>query len=176
MLLKYTVNEDNYIAFNIYHAQNTANYKRIILCLYLLVPVLLAAITPLVFMTYPDISLWLWGAIAAAASGLWMLTTPSRFTAMIRRQVRKTIKERNELIGKFSLELRDADMIYTAHGESHEVAYSRIVKIAKDNGRTYLFLSALLAIIVPPEAFAHESQQKAFFKILHDKCPDTPVT
>jgi hypothetical protein len=176
MLLNYTVNEDDFIAFNIYHAQHMASYKRTILFLYLLVPVFVVAITPMVFMVYPDTSPLTWAAIATAASALWILTTPSRFTAMIRRQVKRVTKEHNKFIGKFSLELCDAEMIYTAHGESHAVAYNSLTKVAEDKGLTYLFLSALTAIVIPPEAFVHESQKKTFFKLLRSKCPDTHFT
>ena len=172
MLLNYTVSEEDYIAFNIYHARRTPSYKRTIVGLYLLLPALLAGITPLVFMAFPNILPWLWLGIAAAASGVWMLTVPARFAAMIRRYIKKATRSGNEFTGRFSLELRDDGMVYQGKGEKNEVAYSRIVKVADDQGLTYLFLGALTAIVVPPEAFVHESQKAAFLKLLREKCPD----
>ena len=37
MLLHYTVSEDDYLAFNIYHARHTPNYKRTIIGMCLLI-------------------------------------------------------------------------------------------------------------------------------------------
>ena len=98
MQLHYTVSEDDYIAFNIYHARHVPNYKRTLIGLCLLLPVLLAAATPLVFLVFPGTSPWIWTGVAVVAGGLWALLMPSRFEALIRRHIKKMIKGRSEFV------------------------------------------------------------------------------
>lgn len=172
MLLHYTISEDDYIAFNIYHARQMPNYRRTIIGLCLLVPVLMAAVTPLVFLVFPNTSPWGWAAVATATSGLGALFMPARFKALIRRHIKKITKERNEFIGQFSLELREDGLVYTGNAEKLEIAYQRIVKITDDAGLTYLFMGALSAIIVPPAAFADAGQKGAFLNLLRVRCPE----
>ncbi len=171
MLLRYTISEDDYLAFNLYHARQTPNYRRTVIGLCLLVPVLMAAVTPLVFLAFPNASPWGWAAVATAISGLGALLMPGRFTALIRRHIKKITKEHNEFVGKFSLELRKDGLVYAGNAERLEIAYERIVKVAGDAELIYLFLGALSAIIVPPAAFADAGQKEAFLSLLRMKCP-----
>ena len=173
MRLHYTVSEDDYIAFNLYHVRHMANYRRTIICLCLLVPVLLAGVTPVMFLSFDRFSLWLWLCVATAVSGVWVLLVPGRFAAMIRRHIKKITRERNEFTGEFSLELRDEDMVYAGRGERSEIAYNRSVKVVEDQELVYLFLGALSAIVLPPGAFAQESKE-ALFHLLRAKCPQVP--
>lgn len=171
MLLHYTVSEDDYLAFNIYHARHTPNYKRTIIGMCLLLPVLLAAATPLIFLVFPGTSPWLWTGVAIAVGGLWALAVPYRFEAMIRRHIKKITKGRNEFVGDFSLDLQEGVLVYAGNSEKNEIAYSRVIKIVQDEARVYLFLGPLSAVIVPAAAFADASQKQAFFGLLRAKCP-----
>ena len=176
MLLHYTVSEDDYLAFNIYHARHTPNYKRSIIGLCLLLPVLLAAATPLVLIAFSNISPWIWTAVAVAAGGLWALAIPSRFEALIRRHIKKIIKGRSEFVGAFSLGLQEGVLVYAGNNEKNEIAYSRVDKIVQDGELIFLFLGPLSAIIVPTAAFADDSQKQAFFTLLRAKCPAAEFT
>ena len=70
-------------------------------------------------------------------------------------------------------------MVYAGRGERSEIAYSRIVKVVEDQGLVYLFLGALSAIVLPPGAFARQSEgaegaKEALFELLRAKCPQVP--
>ena len=171
MQLHYTVSEDDYIAFNIYHARHVPNYKRTLIGLCLLLPVLLAAATPLVFLVFPGASPWIWTGVAVVAGGLWALLMPARFEALIRRHIKKIIKGRSEFVGDFSLDLEEDALIYAGNHEKNEIAYGRVVKIVEDGSLIYLFLGPVSAVIVPTAAFADVSQKEAFFNLLRAKCP-----
>ena len=171
MLLYYTISEDDYLAFNIYHARHSPNYKRTIIGLCLLLPVLLAAITPLVFIAFPNTRPWLWAGVAIVVGGVWALLMPARFEALIRRHIKKIIQGRSEFVGEFSLDLRENVMIYTGNNEKNEIAYSRVTKVATDGTLIYMFLGPVSAIIIPAAALAEASQKEIFWGLLRDKCP-----
>ena len=174
MRLHYTVSEDDYLEFNIYHARHAPNYARTLISLSLLAPVIIIALTAAA-MTFFTIPAYVWGVLASAACLYWVVTVQRRFENIIKRHVRKLTGKINEFTGDYVLETHENGLTYEGNGERSEIAYSRVNKVAADRGRLYILLGALSAIIVPESAFAGPEQRREFLDILRLKCPEAAV-
>ncbi len=175
MELKITISEQDYLQYNIYHAEHAPNYRGTIIALSLLVPFLCLLGT---YFMLPVASPVMWGLAAVTASVIWALTTPRRYRKMIRKQVRKRMLNNNEFVGQFQLTATDDCLLYEGNGEKSEISYTRVVKVVQDKQETkqeskqyiYIFLGSVSALIIPLTSFLDDAQRLAFLNLLRKKC------
>ena len=167
MQLNINVSEEDYLQYNIYHAEHAPNYKGTLIALGLLVPVVCLALT---YFAIQRVSPLLWGATAVIASVVWMLTMPWRYRKIVKKQVKRLTQKNNEFVGQFSLSLLDNHILYEGNSERIEVGYNRLAKVIQDKQYIYLFLGSLSAFIIPPSTFETKEQAQAFLQILQEKC------
>ncbi len=179
MELKITISEQDYLQYNIYHAEHAPNYRGTIIALSLLVPFLCLLGT---YFMLPVASPVMWAVAAVIASAIWAFTMPRRYRKMIRKQVRKRMLNNNNFVGQFKLTAMDDHLSYEGNGEKNEISYAKVVKVVQDKQETkqenkqenkqyiYIFLGSVSALIIPPATFLDEAQRLAFLKLLREKC------
>ena len=166
MKIDYTLKDEDYVQFNIYHSTHAPSQRRTQLLFRFGTPLLLV----LILLHGTRWQEWRFG-IAAGIYALWVIAWPyfHRFTC--RRIVRRMTKDgrRNEFAGDFCLELAGEVLRETGNGRTTEVACDRIERIAHDDSRYYIYIGSLSAFIVPKRAFGDEWEREAFFEALKGK-------
>ena len=166
MRIDYTLEDEDYVRFNIYHSTHAPSQKRTQLLYRFGAPALLA----LILLHGTGWREWRFG-MAAGVYVLWMIAWPyfHRFTCG--RIVRRMMKDgrRNEFVGDFNLELTEEALRETGSGRTTEVEYGRIDHVAHDGDLHYIYTGSLSAFIVPERAFKDEQEKEAFFGMLEKK-------
>lgn len=164
------ITQENYLDFNVYHASHAPTYWRTIIIMALTLPVAALAV---VFVVMDQISNnWLWLLFAGALSIYWIVTTPRRFRAAVRRHVQKITAHYNEFVGEFSLTLGAEDIQFVGSDINAKYEYSRVEKVVWNKNSYYLAMGSASAIIVPEACFRSQLEEQSFLDILREKCPN----
>lgn len=163
MTLKYTITQNDYVQFNVFHSKHSSTIKRLIFLLRILLPVLfiLIAITTNRF----DV---IWLTISVLFSITWILLLPSLFQKTMEKNVDKLISEgkTNEFIGECTLIMMEDRVHSEINNRITETPYTSIERIALDQERIYVYVGALSAYIIPFSAFSGEQEKQDVMALL----------
>lgn len=172
MDLHYSLTQEDYTAFNLYHYQNDKalgpQTSRIGIWIMAIVLVIM-----LYIFKAPTMAALLVSAIVMI---VWFVLAPKVYRLQVTRRLEKQIQQGTftPLIGQRTLTLLDKGLTLTNPQQTREYDYSQILAIKKDDQRLYLYTGAESALIVPFSAFANEEQRQAFVKTLKEKNTPAP--
>ena len=166
MKIDYTLKDEDYVQFNIYHSTHAPSQRRTQLLFRFVAPALLV----LILMHGGRWQEWRFG-IAVGIYVLWTVVWPYFHRFACRRIVRRMMKDGrgNEFVGDFSLELAEGILRETGNSRTTEVTYDRIERIAHDGDLHYIYIGSISACIVPESAFKDEREKETFFGIVEGK-------
>ena len=168
MTISYTITQDDYVRFNLFHMKNSPSQKRMVLFLQMLFPIMLFLLFAITKPSGTPVFFW---AIVAALSAIWVFVVPRSVKRSTRRQVLRLLREGrgNGITGDYTLALQDAHIIETGEFRRTEIPYSGIERVVHDDACLYIYIGSIVAIIVPFSAFKDESEKQLFLERIQEK-------
>lgn len=161
MEIKFEITEEDYIKFNLYHAENSPSLKRTHNLIRYVLP-LLCAVPIYSIGTYifkqPRIY---WSFIAILFVAIWILIYPPKYKRLIQKQIKKLLHEgdNSSIFGKKTL-LIEADNIKVISELSSEAISKKSIKAIKVyDDMVLIYLSGFTAIIIPSRYLNDESRE-----------------
>lgn len=150
MELKYSITEEDYIRFNLFHIKNSTTSMRTLKIQQILIPILYIAVA-FVLAGLTEGSLVVWLSIFLVMGILWFIFYPKYFYSHILRQVRKMLKEGKSegLLGEHLLVLSDEGILETTSKGEMKANWVSLEKFTEDEHSFYLYNTALSACIIP---------------------------
>ena len=167
----YTLNDTDYLEFNIFHANNSAVYKKQLLVLRLLLPLVLAVLL-LVYYTYnrDPLELLIKGIVYAIGSLLWFFVAKSLRTSSIKSNIKAMKKSGKLPFGKNTeIQFGEDDIHDISELSESKIKYSVIEKIAMGKNAIYIYFSSIQAFIIPFSVFENEEQKADFLAFINQK-------
>jgi len=167
MEIKYTLTEEDYLKFNLFHIKNSDTAAKSLKMQRFITPFVYIVLA-FVFSKMMDVPL-LYTLIPFAIVGvLWIIFYPKYFYRVVVRQTKKMIKEgKNEgLLGSHTMFLNDEGIRDTnATGET-KVNWSGILHLKEDHDNLYVYNSSVSAYILPKRELGNHEE---FKKYIHTK-------
>lgn len=109
MEVNFEVKKEDYIKFNLYHAENSPSQKKNLNLLRYGIPVLFSL--PIYFIgtnLFKQPSIY-WIIIAILFSAIWIITYPKQYKSLIKKEIEKLISEgdNSEIFGKKNMIIDD---------------------------------------------------------------------
>ena len=176
MKLHFTVTEQAYLDFNIWHIEHSAAMRKLARRVRLALPVTLSLLGLgfCGFMTYRfgirTVSfVYLGGCLAIAA--LWYALYPRRYRKTMKKRLKAYFAEGNgkEFLGNFTLELLDDRLRMAGADGATESAYGKVGNVIENKGCLYIYTGSMTAVILPLDTFGSEEAYREFRSRLEEK-------
>ena len=172
MKLHYTLTQDNYLDFNIFHTLNSAPAKALLRKTRTQPPV----VWLLAFLVFCGYSLYTSGQlptvlayIILSMSVLWYVLYPLCHRKTLEwRLKRRLAGGGQEAMGEVTLEALNNRLRAEDAGGVKEVPYDDIERLVENKGCLYIYIGENSAFIVPLAAFANEEAHREFRKNLDE--------
>jgi hypothetical protein len=171
MKIRYENSLADLVAFNRYHCEHSPTVRRTRGRVTWVLPFcILIFVVPLSLMERAP------GLLAAGATfaTLYALIAPEFFRRSIDRQARKLYSEgvNKSTLGEHELELTEGDLIErTLYGEQR-TRLQAIERVVTDNGYSFVYLSAVMAHVIPHDAVL-EGDYEVFIERIKQKTDET---
>jgi len=167
MKLSYTVSEDDYIQYSIFHYENSKTgraQRKIFLVL------LIAGLFGLDYLMNGRISLTPITTLTIFC-GIWFTFGKKLYRKFLAFLVKQQLSEgkRNEFTGCRTLELLAGTIRMVGEQRTVEVPYESVERLANDDERQYVYIGAISAYIIPFSAFADKEEKQKFLRTLKEK-------
>lgn len=165
MELKYTLTEQDYINFNLFHIQNSKMATKALKIQRYTIPVLYLVLA-YIFATIGDSSYILSFIIFSIFGILWFVLYPKFYYRTVIRNVKKMMKEgRNEgLLGEHHMLLTSEGIVDNNTTGETKVAWSGIQEVKEDKNYLYLYNSSVSAYILPKREITNLEELKSYIK------------
>lgn len=165
MELKFELLEEDYINFNIDHANKSPSLKRNVSLIRILGPVTFL-IAPFIIIRFSEIPLWYWMTLFGITSIIWLLFYPKHFDWEMRRRIKKMLKEgKNEsLFKERKISLTDEAIIETSSSSQTSTIWSRIDRVEETDRYIYIYNSSISAYIIPKRVFKDDKEKIIFLE------------
>lgn len=173
MELNYTLTRDDYIAFNLHHANNDSASKKRINFLRILLPVAAAFMMVLTLLTnHSGVVTTIISIVPALAIGIvWIIFLPRFYNFLLVKNIKKMLekREKSEFEGPVHLVLGQDTLHLQKETGTSETKYIAVERIEEDSQHLYIYIGAISAIIVPFVAFASQQEKNLFLQQLSSK-------
>lgn len=161
----FNLNEEDYVEFNLYHADNSPKFKKnlfiqrfVVSALFLLVPIMMKLAFDRPYATTVPMFgiIWL----------IWVAFFKKGYKQTLKSRIVKNIQAAEEkgqtITGEYILqETSDGVILKNKSGEI-KIKWEAIGMIGEDDERLYLYISDEMAYIVPKRAFADSKELEEF--------------
>ena len=176
MKLPYTVTEQAYLDFNIYHSGNSDSMRKLARRMRLSLPIIMS----LLGFGFCSFMTWRFGIRALsfaylagclAIAALWYALYPLRWRKSLEKRFKAYFAEGNgkEFTGDFTLELLDDRLRTEGADAATESSYGRIGKVLENKGCLYIYTGSMTAVILPLNAFGSDEAYREFRSRLEEK-------
>jgi len=168
MKLEYEITKQDYIDFNIYHMNHSIAMKHSLFIQRFLIPIMFL-ILPMFLVKVTDIPLSYWFGVFIISSILWIIYYPKFFEKCIERNISKMLDE-----GKTTGVVGNHTFSYTEEGvvdktEFSETRYNLIEKVVESKEHIFIYVSAVMAYIIPIRIFDSVDEKVNFLSILNKR-------
>ena len=165
MNLEYEMTRQDYIDFNIYHMTHSTTMKRSLLIQRFIFPIIFL-ICPLLLTKITTIPLWYWTSIFIITSILWIAFYPKILKRLIEKKVSQMLEEGKTtgIVGIHNLSVSEDGIIDKT--EFSETKYDLIEKIVESETHIFIYVSAVMAYIIPIRVFAIADEKDNFLSII----------
>lgn len=164
MTIEFETTVDDIVAFNIYHFEHSPAGRRQAFLVRYVVPLIIALLF-LLMSGLDDSGLWFAfpGLIVLAA---WVILFPILHRWVLRMSVKSFLREGRSpaMIGKRTLMLEDDSIFESTDAGENRTKWKAVEQIVKDHDVIYIYISAVLAHVVPRRAFATEAEFDRFYE------------
>ncbi|MCZ2256932.1 YcxB family protein [Sporosarcina sp. G11-34] len=165
MKIDYSLTEEDYLEFNLFHAKNSEAVSKSLMLQRFLSPIvfIIAAFT---FSWVGDISLLASLIGFSFISILWIVYYPKYFYYLLMKNSKKLLKEgKNDgLIGERYMTLSEQGIIDVSSNGETKVNWAGIKSIQEDTNHYYLYNSAVSAYIIPKRALQNLEETRSYLK------------
>lgn len=167
MELKYEVTEEDYIQFNIYHAENSKSHKKAYNMLKYYIPILCGII---IYFTGPSLfkqpKLY-WGIIAILFIIIWIRGFPKRHKKIIRKSVESMLKDgdNSSMICENTMIVGEDDIKVINEHSTEITSLEGIKEVKVYDDMILIYLSGFTAHIVPTRYLTEEDKEKILEKL-----------
>lgn len=171
MELHYTLTQEDYLAFALFHHQNDANSKQKISRVGIWVMAFVLVIMLYVFKVPTQSGL----LVAAAVMVVWFFLAPLFYKWFIPFRLQGKIKtgQYTPALGNQTLVLLPKALSLTGLNQTKEYAFEQIRAIKEDGLRLYLYTGDESALMIPLAAFKNEEEKKLFIQALKSPEPSS---
>jgi hypothetical protein len=168
MKLEYEITKQDYIDFNIYHMNHSVSIKHSLFIQRFIFPIIFL-ILPIFLVKITDIPLWYWFDVSIISSILWIIYYPKFLKKSVGRKVSKMLEE-----GKTTGILGNHIFSFTEEGvvdktEFSETSYNLIEKVVESEAHIFIYVSAVMAYIIPIRIFGSIDEKENFLNILNKR-------
>lgn len=170
MKLEYELTKQDYIDFNIDHMKNSNILKRSLLMQQYGIAVLYL-VMPFIFANVTDIPLWYWLTSFVIAAVLWIIFYPKYFMSASAKRISKMIDagKNKDMFGKHSLTISEEGINEASENGESKINWSGVEKIIETEGHFFIYISSVMAYIIPKSAFKDENAKNEFLSSLKGK-------
>lgn len=169
MQAQYSIDTEDYIAFNMSYTQSDPTMQKRIRMSQLSGAAAILVIGGIFLYIKRDFSAVLMLCFVIAAA-LYAVYIPRSIKKNIKKSVSRVLKNSAKTAcGEKTLALEDTEIHLTGSGEDSRYEYSRVLRVVTDTQHYFIYLGAMEALILPFRAFADEAQRQAFYSSLCDK-------
>lgn len=168
MKLEYEITKQDYIDFNIYHMNHSITMKRSLFIQRFFIPIIFL-ILPIFLVKITDTPLLYWFGVFIISFVLWIIYYPKFFKKSVERNISKMLEE-----GKTTGILGNHIFLYTEEGvvdktEFSETSYNLIEKVVESEAHIFIYVSAVMAYIIPIRIFGSVDEKENFLNILNKR-------
>ncbi len=169
MEIKYELNKDDYIEFNLNYVENSKAMKKNVFIQRYLVSIIFLLV-PFALKKSTDIPFSYWMTVFIIAYTLWVVFYPKYFNKTVKKNVEKMLGEgnSNSLYGEHKLSLTEDGITETNEAEKLEIGWNSIEKIVKTEEHIFIYLDSIKAYIVPKRAFKDNKEEEEFITYLEN--------
>lgn len=166
MDLEYELTKQDYIDFNIYHMTSSVTMKRSLFIQRFIIPIIFLVL-PIFLIKITDIPLWYWYSVFIILSVLWVVFYKKFLIKSVERRISKILDE-----GKTTGILGVHHFSFTEEGivdktEFSETKYNVIEKVVESEKHIFIYVSAVMAYIIPIRIFNSVDVKSKFLKMLN---------
>ena len=169
---KYSISEDNYLAYSIFAHENLNNLGWTKFMPYLFISAAFIGALLLGFFRVPDVPFLVVVPITSVlVYFITILYVASSYEAGLKKSMKKIIDKGFKLPFGRNVEVLCNDEGFISVDELAEtrIKYTSVTQIAEGKDAVYVFFSALQAFIIPFSAFENEAQRNEFLAFLKGK-------
>ncbi len=167
MKIEYELSKQDYIDFNIYHANNSEVVKKSLLVQRYVTPVIFL-ILPFLLGRVTEIPLWYWFTVFLVTAVLWVAFYPRYFMAVTMKRVSRMVDEgkNKDLLGKQSIIVDEEGFIRKSQNGENRMNWSGVEKIVSAEKHFFIYVSSISAYVIPKSPFENESDKDRFFEFV----------
>ncbi|EDP67661.1 hypothetical protein CAT7_04459 [Carnobacterium sp. AT7] len=174
MEIEFELLEEDYINFNLDHANSSASVKKSLILQRILGP-LVFLIATLALGTFSEIPVWYWITIFSIMSVIWLVFYPNYFNWEMGRNIKKMLKEGNNknLLQKRKIFLTDEAIIETSTASETKTPWSDVNKVEETSEYIYIYNSSISAYIIPKRVLGNQNKINTFLEELYKYLPSS---
>ena len=162
MELRYEVTEEDYINFNVHHAENSKSHKKIYNMIKYLLPIFLGII---IYLTGPSLfnqPRLYWGIISILFILIWIVRFPKIYKRIIRRSVKSMLKDgdNSSMICENTMTIEDGEIKVTSEYSTEITSKAGIKEVKTYEDMILIYISGFSAHIVPTRYLTEENKEK----------------
>ncbi len=163
----YTLTKDDYVAFNMHHAQHSERVQKVLRVqrwmslIFLLIPLLVSWVEG-------EFLLGMFVAFALLAV-LWFLFYPKYFYRSIKKNIGKVINEgdNSSLTGEHTMMVTEEALVEKSSKGEVKTPWSSITQIRETDEHIFILVSAMSGYVIPTSAFADVKALQQFKEMLN---------
>ena len=167
MKLEFSIEEEDYINFNIFHLDNSKTLKNSILFQRYGVPIIFLVV-PFVLVKISNIPFSYWMTWFGMMFIVWVCFYKKYFIFKMKRLIRKKLKEgKNQgLLGKRIIEINESELTEITEYTKESVNIQGIENVVVNDKYIYAFINSSQAYIIPLRVFKDKDEQHEFIEYI----------
>lgn len=168
MEIEFELREEDYINYNLDHANKSPSIRKSIMIQRLFGPIVFIFAAFLVS-RYSDIPLWYWMSLFWITSIVWLVFYPKYANWEMKRRLKKMLKEgsNKNLFNRRLLTITDKGIRQISSSDESFISWENIVSIDESNNYIYIYHSSVSANIIPKRVFEDEEEEKLFLNEIY---------
>ena len=170
MRFEFDLNKQDYIDFNICHIKNSETLRKSLL-FQQYIPAVVYLVLPFILVNVTDIPLWLWLTVFVLAAILWVVFYPKYLISSTIKRISKMVNEgkNKDMLGKHCLTFNDEGIIETSKNGESKISWSGIEEIKETDKHFFIYISSIMAYIVPKRVFKTDGEKDEFLNFIKNK-------
>lgn len=170
MHVEYVLTKEDYLEFNIFHMTYSKSLRKSLFVQRYLVSFIFL-IVPFVVARFTSIPLWYWLTVFGLVYVLWVVFYWKYFRWTLGRRISRMIDEGKnvDMLGKQSLRLDEDGIVNTSRLSESKTNYEAVEKVIETKEYVYIYISSIMAYIIPVKSFGSIDQKEELINKLNDK-------
>ena len=169
------LSEKDYIDFNLFTLRGNPAYKRSMLLIRLIVPVMFAAVTAINLIDKQE-GILFQVVFAGVITLIWELTAKPLYDHITLNTIKTQLKHGGSLYApEYMLVFHEDHIIESLPQQESRVGYEKIERIAVHIGAVYVYTNSVTAMILPSAVFSTDADREALLGFLTQRRGDLTI-